>query len=542
MKIIKTLLSFLMGLVAMLAVTACTEEPKDTRGSLTGVVYEGNDPVSNVTVSIPALGRSYVTGIDGAFRFNDLIPDSYQVQVSKSGYVTDTRYVDIEAGLTTEIYMTIEREAADAAITVSPSSLNFGTMQTSMSVTVRNNGNVAADWSLDLGYNPWLSASQISGSIDAGRTQSITFSVDRSYVAEPRTAIVNIHAFGDDFPVSVSVSPAGATSEMVVEPSRLDFGTVAGNLSLTIRNTGAAMLSWSSREVPDQLTLSPSQGAVPAGGATTVVVTLDRAGIQGEYMGTFVISDGIRDQSVLVTANVNNGGNTGGGDEPGVNPGDVVVKMGLCAYYRFDGNCDDSANDYHGYEENAPQYVDGVDGQGIKFSKTYKSGVQIPYNLIHSKLFSVSFWVKDLSDGLIFYSPSSDNRNRFTLSMNGGKLGFIASDYENRFHYNNPSHYFSHPNIADNNWHHIVITADYESRYTDWTKTLYVDGRKVGVINEDLTTNLGESDMTKAFVIGGECEVAGRLEVPSMTIDNFRMYDTRILTPDEVKEIYNARQ
>ena len=45
------------------------------------------------------------------------------------------------------------------------------------------------------------------------------------------------------------------------------------------------------------------------------------------------------------------------------------------------------------------------------------------------------------------------------------------------------------------------------------------------------------------FTIGGSCSYyGGNLNATNMTIDNFRVYDTRRLTAQEVKEIYNAKQ
>ena len=41
------------------------------------------------------------------------------------------------------------------------------------------------------------------------------------------------------------------------------------------------------------------------------------------------------------------------------------------------------------------------------------------------------------------------------------------------------------------------------------------------------------------FIIGGSGD---GLNATNMTIDNFRVYDTRSLTAQEVKEIYNAKQ
>lgn len=60
--------------------------------------------------------------------------------------------------------------------------------------------------------------------------------------------------------------------------------------------------------------------------------------------------------------------------------------------------------------------------------------------------------------------------------------------------------------------------------------------RDNGYDNDEMGTGI-------MFTIGGSCEYyGGTLNATNMTIDNFRVYDTRRLTAQEVKEIYNAKQ
>lgn len=528
----KTFMTVVLCTLAMLA-TACVEEPQESRGSVAGIVTDeadGHTPLSGVTVAIADLGKSAVTGSDGAFLLSELEPGQHTIQFSKAGYASTTRTARIEAGKRAEISIQMRKDMVENSISVSPSSLNFGSSQTSMIVTITNNSTRTAQWSLDLADCVWLSCSRMAGSVNAGASQSVTFSVDRRFVASISTAIVNINAGGNDYPIIVSVAPEGAASEMVISPSTLDFGTNQSSLSLNIRNVGTKTLTWRASNVPDGLTLSPSQGTVTGGGSAAVVATLDRNRVAGEYMNSFIISDGITDQSILVSANT-----TGGGT--GTDPSGNVVTNGLAAYYMFENNCDDSANEFHGFEVDSPEYTDGISGHGIKFSKTKKSSVQIPYNLMGSKEMSVSFWAKNINDGLIFYSQCTDNADRLKLVMKNNRFGFFNS-YTKDSYIDYESQYFSHPAVSDANWHHIALCINAEYRPTI---VLYVDGKKVGTIND----NFGDYSYqkTKSLVIGGSTIFGNTyLDVPAMTIDNFRVYDTRMLTDDEVKELYNARQ
>ncbi|MDE6342558.1 MAG: carboxypeptidase regulatory-like domain-containing protein, partial [Muribaculaceae bacterium] len=227
--------------------TSCTEEPEVTTGSIAGHVTEsknGAEPLSGVTVSILSSGQSTTTGSDGTFKFMDLQPGNYSIQFTKTGYTSTTRNVSVVAGLAVQCDVQLSAIIQEAEIEFNPSSLNFGTTLTDLSVTIKNNGNATAEWSLNLGNNPWLSASELAGSIQAGRTQSIIFSVDRNYLAEPKSVIVNFHAFGNSYPISISCAPRNAKSSMVVEPTELNFGNDVTEKTFTIRNTGNSELAW----------------------------------------------------------------------------------------------------------------------------------------------------------------------------------------------------------------------------------------------------------------------------------------------------------
>lgn len=243
-KFFKTLY---ISAIALMPITACTEDPENSTGSISGVVTEApgsTEPISGVTVAIVSTGESTTTGSDGAFVFYDVQPGNYQLQFSKSGYTTNTRTVSAVAGIDSRCDIQLTRTTATAEIDINPSSLNFGTTQTDMSVTIKNNGNTTAEWALNLGNNPWLSVSQTAGSIQAGRTQSISFTVDRSFLSEPRSTIVNLQAFGNSYPISISCAPRNSVSEMTIEPTTLNFGTDLNQLTFTIRNTGRDALNW----------------------------------------------------------------------------------------------------------------------------------------------------------------------------------------------------------------------------------------------------------------------------------------------------------
>lgn len=546
----KFILKFLpVFLATILPLASCTEDPEDAMGTIVGFVTQapaGTEPISGVTVSILSTGQSTTTGSNGAFTFINMQPGSYSLQFSKAGYNTNSRTVTVVAGNENQCDVQMSKVNEEAEIVINPSSLNFGTTQTDMSVTIKNNGNATASWSLELGNNSWLSASQVGGSIQAGRTQSITFSVDRNYLSETRTVVVNLQAFGNSYPITVSCSPRNTTSHMVIEPTSLNFGSESTHQTFTIRNTGTSTLSWNASALTaNGLSLSAMQGTVSAGGSSVVVVTVDRTVITGELVTTFIISDGVKDQTV--TVNINKGAGTDPDDpeNPGTgdDPNKMVVKNGLSAYFPFNDNFDDAMGRFDGFGVKSPEFVSGISGKGVEFSKAKENSVEIPYGMINSTTFTISFWAKNLSDGLIYYSKCSDNGVRFTLTMNNGALKFICSRSHNNYDYSSDSFAFSHSAITSDDWHHIAIVSDYgiTQKYY-WTSILYLDGRRCGTISEYASSD-SEVSYPNAFVVGGKATSSNYVfTCPNFSMDNLRIYDSRVLSADEIKEIYKARQ
>lgn len=103
---------YLFALLAALVVASCTEEERDYTGSIQGIVTESGTttPLSGVQVSVVNLGTSTTTGSDGQFHFNKVEADSYQLQFKKTGYVTNTRNVNVLAGETANCDMQLEPE------------------------------------------------------------------------------------------------------------------------------------------------------------------------------------------------------------------------------------------------------------------------------------------------------------------------------------------------------------------------------------------------------------------------------------------------
>ena len=544
----KTLIRLLsMAIVMTLSLTACTEDPEITTGSIAGTVTSssgGTEPLSGVTVSILSSGQSTTTGSDGAFTFTNLQAGSYSLQFSKSGYNTNSRTVNVIAGQSYRCDVQMSKVSQEADIVINPSSLNFGTTQTDLSVTIRNNGNITADWSLDLGNNHWLSVSQTGGSIQANKTQSITFTVNRDFLSETKTVVVNLQTFGNSYPIHISCAPRNTTSEMTIDPTELNFGTNLNEKTFTIRNTGKNALNWSvSNLQSDAISLSADKGVVVGGGSSVITVTLDREKFTGTLSTSFLITDGIKDQEVSVTANVSGSGN----DNPN-NTDSFVVRNGILAYFPFNGNFDDiSGNDVYGFGSPDPTFTDGVTAgsQAISFSKVKENAFVVNHGLIDSRSMTISFWIKDISEGNIFHVTSSNKNDggeeMMTFTYRDGHLKYVVSRYCNHYTFDSTGN-FTHKKIDDCEWHHVAIVSDYNKiNYAAATTSLYIDGRLMDTVTENINP-FSEGESSNKHYGTGTKFILGGSGVPSMQLAHMRVYDARQLSADEIKTIYEAKQ
>lgn len=298
-------ISLVLVLIAVVF-SGCTKDPEVTTGSITGVVTSsanGTSPLSGVNITILSSGKSATTGSNGQYSFKDLTPGSYTLQFTKAGYNTDSRSVTVVAGQSSSCDVQLKTETSKAIISINPSVLNFGTTQTQMSVEIQNNGTAETSWSLDLGNNNWLKANVTSGRIASKKQQTIVFTVDRTYLSATKSIIVNISASGSDFPITISCAPVNSKSEMSITPNVINFGTVSSEENLTIRNTGNNILNWKISGLNSScLSVSEVKGAISAGGNKIVKVSLDRNKLYENLSTSFVVSDGISEQVVNVTA------------------------------------------------------------------------------------------------------------------------------------------------------------------------------------------------------------------------------------------------
>ena len=306
-------------------------EEKVVLGSIYGVVTDRStgEPIRNAEVTLSPGNKTTITGSGGIFEFVNLESGQYSVSVEAVDYQYNNKMVTVVAGESVTCDFHLDKIEVEQELDISPSSLNFGSIQEQMSVTITNKGTEVTSWSLDFGNNKWLSATPISGSIDVKKTQTIVFKVDRSLLSKDETAVVSLSAFGNSYPLTVSCLVNQNKGILNVTPTVLDFGVESTEMSFTVKNIGDASLSWYIRDLYSlDLTLSEESGDLESGASKIVKVLLDREWMTKDLSTSFIVSDGSAEQEIKVLAKYSNNsddnggnGNNGGNDDNGGNQG-----------------------------------------------------------------------------------------------------------------------------------------------------------------------------------------------------------------------------
>ena len=274
-------------------------------GGIYGTVLdkESGEPIRNAEITLNPGGKTTVVGSNGTYEFVNLEAGMYTVNVQADGYDHNSKTANVVNGESTACDFHLTKTIINQDLEITPTSLNFGTTQNQLSVTITNRGTEETAWSLDLGVCKWLSANPVSGRIGAGKTQAIIFSVDRSLLQKDETAVVTLSAFGNSYPMNVSCAIVQNKGVMTVSPTVLSFGEDANEMNFTIKNLGNANLNWYIQGLSvSSLSLSESNGTLTSGASKVVKVLLDRSLMSEDLSTSFVVSDGNTDQEILVMA------------------------------------------------------------------------------------------------------------------------------------------------------------------------------------------------------------------------------------------------
>ncbi len=106
----KRTLLFIIALIAL--ATSCEPVTYDTFCGITGTVVDvdSGELIQGALVILSPGGYNTYTGSDGYFEFLDLDVHQYSVEVSKTGYYANRKYITPDAGRVVNVKLTMQKK------------------------------------------------------------------------------------------------------------------------------------------------------------------------------------------------------------------------------------------------------------------------------------------------------------------------------------------------------------------------------------------------------------------------------------------------
>jgi hypothetical protein len=285
----------------LLVFAACTKDIVDTTGNISGIVSDAytQQPLTGASVTISPLGKSYTTGSDGRYEFQNIEAQEYSVQVTKTNYQTNKKTITVSAGQ--DATLDFQLTPSSPLLSVSQTTLDFGADATTLTFNIYNTGNAPLTWQVSEDV-AWLNCSPTSGSINKEEQVSVIVNVDRTGLDRGNYAqTLAISSNGGSAVIRINMTVRGFT--MSVSPEALDFGSSITALNLALTNTGSGNITYSLSTSNDWIRLNKTSGTFSS--TDNVTVSVDRTNrAEGDYNGEVIIAVGDYTISVPVRMNI----------------------------------------------------------------------------------------------------------------------------------------------------------------------------------------------------------------------------------------------
>ena len=245
-------------LLFLLVLSSCAKDIVDLTCSIEGVVKDKDTgiPLTNCEIQITPSNNSVTTSSNGVYSFNELEPGEYTLTYIRSGYITDSRTVSVNAGETSKIKMLLK---AKASFSLSENVYDFGDLESNKTFICFNNS--ASDCSYTISNLPeWILVNKTYGTIKANSNDSFILTIDRSKVG--------IGTHSQNIMIEYSGKETG-TEALLIKMSKVELSTPtvttaysatnieesSFNIEGTITATGGTQITsyghcWSTTENP----------------------------------------------------------------------------------------------------------------------------------------------------------------------------------------------------------------------------------------------------------------------------------------------------
>jgi len=188
--------------------------------------------------------------------------------------------------------------SSQPVLTVSVSTLAFGSVRSVDSLTVSNTGGGTLNWLASPGQI-WITVNPNQGSLSAGASITVTVTIDRDVVPQ-----------GGDYSDNISFTSNGGSATVAVTmhksilaatPAQVDFGSTYASRQLVLQNESNDTLNWQGSADESYLGVTPNTGTLYASGSVNLTVSADRILlVDGTHTGNFYFHAG--SESLIVAA------------------------------------------------------------------------------------------------------------------------------------------------------------------------------------------------------------------------------------------------
>lgn len=305
-----------IALCIALAFSSCVQTEPNVWGSISGVIKDAqsNRALEGVKVTVTSTGASKITNSDGQFSFDNLEAVEYTLSFEKTGYITNTQTVRVQAGeqMTVQVQMKQNR----LGLEVSPTLLDFGATTGALDLTIRATGGQTVHYEAAASHS-WIILQDESGTVS--NTATMRVMVSRAAAPGKYDGFITLSANSESLNVPVYMQIAGGTVPVLtIESVTSITQTTAGISGLLALESGISVTDYGVCYSASGNTPTVNDSKVSRGGASaSTSFTCQLSGLTAatEYhVRTYAKYDGetyYSDTQTFTTAGSGGGGGSG---------------------------------------------------------------------------------------------------------------------------------------------------------------------------------------------------------------------------------------
>lgn len=278
--------------------------PQEITSSVSGKVVnkETQEGIPEVKLSLSGTASQDVfTDENGNYAFNDLMAGPYSINTNKDGFIQKQEDFDLASG--DDKNLIISLTPSTAQLSVSPTTLDFLDTKTTLPIEITNIRDGLLTWEI-IEDIPWLTISDLAGSVTDSERQTVTVSVNREALNQGTYEnVFTISSNGGNVIVTAKVE---VKTLLCVDPTDLSFGTSTEAKSVFVENCGNGTIDYSVVPDSDWIKVSATSGTV-TNEKDPISITVDHTSLNpGNYTGQVIFNSSSGSTEVVITMTVPN--------------------------------------------------------------------------------------------------------------------------------------------------------------------------------------------------------------------------------------------